>query len=76
MINGVTFKINIDNYIKEALREDITSEDVTTNAVMPNKVLGEAELICKEDGILCGIEVFQRVFNLLDEEVSFQTEHK
>ena len=51
MINGVTFKITIDEYIINALKEDITSEDVTTNAVMREACLGEVELICKEDEI-------------------------
>ena len=57
MINGVTMKINIDEYILNALKEDITSEDVTTNAVMPAACPGRAELICKEDGLICGLPV-------------------
>lgn len=76
MINGVTLKLNIDDYIINALKEDITSEDVTTNAVMRNCVIGEAELICKEDGIICGLEVFQRVFTILDEKSEFKCELK
>lgn len=76
MINGVTTKINIDNYILNALHEDITSEDVTTNAIMPEPKLGRAELICKQDGIICGLEVFKRTFELLDETVRFITEVK
>ncbi|MGN1098604.1 MAG: carboxylating nicotinate-nucleotide diphosphorylase, partial [Clostridia bacterium] len=76
MINGVTMKINIDNYILNALREDITSEDVSTNAVMPEARKGRAELICKEDGIICGLEVFERVFRLLDEGSVFETDLK
>ena len=71
MINGVTLKLNMDNYILNALKEDITSEDVSTNAVMREYVVGEAELICKEDGIICGLEVFERVFTLLDEKMEF-----
>ena len=56
-----------------ALQEDITSEDITTNSVMPCYQLGEVELICKEDGVIAGLDVFRRVFELLDEktEVSF-----
>lgn len=73
MINGATAKINIDPYILSALGEDITSEDVTTNAVMPEKKAGTADLICKEDGILCGLSVFERVFHLLDDQVVFET---
>ena len=71
MINGVTLKLNMDDYILNALKEDITSEDVSTNAVMREYVLGEVELICKEDGIICGLEVFERVFTLLDDKTEF-----
>ena len=49
-----------------ALKEDITSEDVSTNSVMPNPTPGVVDLICKEDGIICGLQVFERVFTLLD----------
>ncbi len=76
MINGVTAKINADDYILSALREDITSEDVTTNAVMPEPKQGKAELICKQDGIICGLNVFARTFELLDETAVFETEVK
>lgn len=76
MINGVTAKINADDYILSALREDITSEDVTTNAVMPEPRQGKAELICKQDGIICGLDVFARTFALLDENAVFETEVK
>lgn len=65
--------INIDEYILSALKEDITSEDVSTNAVMPEARMGQVDLICKEDGIIAGLEVFERVFTLLDERVSFET---
>ncbi|WP_099470128.1 carboxylating nicotinate-nucleotide diphosphorylase [Konateibacter massiliensis] len=73
MINGVNLKVNIDEYILNALKEDITSEDVTTNAVMRSSVAGRAELICKQDGVICGLSVFERVFQLLDEKSSFAT---
>lgn len=76
MINGVTFKVNVDEYIINAIKEDITSEDVTTNAVMRSHTLGEAQLIAKEDGIMCGLEVFARVFTLLDGETVFETGYK
>ena len=59
MINGVNMQVNIDKYIINALREDITSEDVTTNAVMPESKRGVAELICKQDGVVCGLDVFK-----------------
>lgn len=76
MLNGVTMKLNADKYIISALKEDITSEDVTTNAVMREDQLGRADLIAKEDGILCGLEVFRRVFELLDETSVFETMFK
>ncbi len=76
MINGVTMKINVDEYILNTLKEDITSEDVSTNAVMPEDRQGKAELICKEDGIICGLGIFERTFKLLDETSHFETEVK
>ncbi|MDE5873633.1 MAG: carboxylating nicotinate-nucleotide diphosphorylase [Lachnospiraceae bacterium] len=76
MINGVTNRVNIDRYILNALREDITSEDVTTNAIMRDAVLGSAQLICKQDGIICGLEVFKRTFELLDDKAVFETDVK
>ena len=76
MINGVTMKINVDDYILNALKEDITSEDVTTNAVMREAVWGKADLICKQDGIVCGLDVFKRVFELLSEDSTFETSFK
>lgn len=66
-MNNITMKMNADELILQALREDITSEDITTNAVMPNYRKGEVQLICKQDGILAGLDVFRRVFELLDE---------
>lgn len=74
MLNGATMKINVDQYILNALKEDITSEDVTTNAIMPVKKMGEAQLICKEDGIVAGLEVFKRTFELLDPDTVFETD--
>ena len=70
-MNSITLKINADKLIMSALREDISDEDVTTNAVMPEYKKGTVELICKQDGILAGIEVFKRVFTLLDENTEF-----
>ena len=67
MFDNATLKLKVDPLILGALNEDITSEDVSTNSVMPTATLGEVDLICKEDGILCGIQVFERVFKLLDE---------
>lgn len=76
MINGVTMKINVDDYIVNTLKEDITSEDVSTNAVMPESKQGKAELICKSSGIICGLGVFERTFTLLDENARFETSVK
>lgn len=66
MYDQVTLTLNVDPYILSALKEDITSEDVSTNSVMPHPQAGEADLICKENGIICGLQVFERVFTLLD----------
>lgn len=73
MYDQVTLTLNVDPLILSALREDITSEDVSTNSVMPDPKLGEVDLICKEDGIICGLQVFERTFTLLDDktEVTF-----
>lgn len=66
MYDQVTLGLNVDPYIIGALKEDITSEDVSTNAVMPEPKQGEVDLICKQDGIICGLQVFERTFTLLD----------
>ncbi len=68
--------LNVDNLILQALREDITSEDITTNSVMPNYQLGQVELICKQDGIIAGLSVFKRVFELLDDNTEFDMKAK
>ena len=73
IINGVTLKVNADTYILSALQEDITGEDVTTNAIMPEPKAGRADLICKQDGVICGLDVFARTFFLLDEKSHFET---
>lgn len=69
MYDPITMKLNADPYILSALQEDITSEDVSTNAVIREPRLGEVDLICKEEGIICGLDVFARVFELIDQEV-------
>lgn len=66
-MNKITQTLQADHLILEALKEDISSEDVTTNAVMKEAVKGQVTLICKQDGIIAGLEVFERVFKLLDE---------
>lgn len=68
-MNEITMKLNADKLIWQALQEDITSEDITTNAVMPEAKKGEVQLICKQDGIIAGLDVFARVFQLLDDTV-------
>ncbi|OUQ45145.1 nicotinate-nucleotide diphosphorylase (carboxylating) [Drancourtella sp. An12] len=65
-MNEITMKLVADKLIMQALEEDITSEDITTNAVMRERREGEVDLICKEDGIIAGLWVFERVFTLLD----------
>ena len=65
-MNDITMKMNMDNLILQALREDISSEDVSTNAVMPVPTEGEVDLIAKQDGIIAGLNVFARVFTFLD----------
>lgn len=67
-MNNVSMKVNADALILSALQEDITSEDITTNSVMKEFCLGEVDLICKQDGIIAGLEVFKRVFTLLDDK--------
>lgn len=72
-MNQITMKLNADKLIMMALQEDITSEDVSTNAVMPKTRKGKVDLICKQDGIVAGLDVYARVFTLLDDstEVEF-----
>ena len=76
MNNPITLKLNVDKLLRQALEEDITSEDISTNAVMPEYRKGQVELICKQDGIVAGLFVFQRVFELLDDTVSFDMKVK
>ncbi len=65
-MNNITMMLNADEMILNALKEDITSEDITTNSVMKKYQKGEVELLCKQDGVIAGLEVFKRVFELLD----------
>ncbi len=71
MNNEITLRLQADHLIMDALKEDISSEDVSTNAVMPTAVAGRVDLICKQDGIVAGLHVFKRVFTLLDDAVAF-----
>ena len=72
-MNNITMKLNADDIILNALKEDITSEDISANSVMRHYQLGEVDLICKEDGVIAGLDVFRKVFELLDDktEVTF-----
>ena len=72
MYDQVTLGLNVDPFILSALKEDITSEDVSTNSVMPHPQQGEVDLICKEDGIICGLQVFERTFTLLDSNTTVE----
>lgn len=72
MFDPITLKLNVDPLILSALQEDISSEDVSTNSVMPAAQQGMAELICKQDGIICGLQVFERVFTLLDDKTKVE----
>ena len=72
-MNRITMTLQVDHLLLEALKEDISSEDVTTNAVMKEATQGEVELLAKQEGVIAGLDVFRRVFQLLDEktEVTF-----
>lgn len=76
MTNYVCMGINIENYIKSALKEDITSEDITTCAIVPADKMGCADLICKQTGVIAGIDVFSCVFKLLDSSSHFESAFK
>ncbi|MGN8886406.1 carboxylating nicotinate-nucleotide diphosphorylase [Blautia sp. HCP28S3_G10] len=67
-MNEITMKMQADQLIRMALMEDITSEDVSTNAVMPCETKGTVDLIAKEDGIIAGLDIYARVFHILDEK--------
>ena len=71
-MNNITMTLQVDHLILEALKEDISSEDVTTNAVMKEYQKGEVELICKQDGVIAGLDVYRRVFELLDEKTEVE----
>lgn len=73
MFDRATMELNVEPLILSALREDITSEDVSTNCIMRDKCPGNVELICKQDGVICGLQVFEQVFTLLDPETEVVT---
>jgi nicotinate-nucleotide pyrophosphorylase (carboxylating) len=71
-MNEITLMLQADHLILEALKEDISSEDVTTNAIMREAVKGTVDLICKQDGVIAGLPVFKRVFELLDSNTNVE----
>ena len=71
-MNSITMQLQADKLIRMALEEDITSEDVSTNAVMPTNVKVTVDLIAKEDGVIAGMDVYARVFKLLDESLEIE----
>ncbi len=73
MSNQKNKRLNVDDLILQALKEDITSEDITTNAIIEKDIQGEVELICKQDGVIAGLDVFSRVFELLDGTAEIKT---
>lgn len=75
-MDQISLKLNADRLILQALQEDIVNEDITTNAVMREPKRGKVELICKQDGIIAGMEIFKRVFELLDDNVEFEVKCK
>ena len=72
MYDQVTLGLNVDPFILSALKEDITSEDVSTNSVMPHPQAGEVDLICKQDRIISGLHVFERVNTLHDADTKVE----
>lgn len=76
MNDPITFKVNVDKLLMMALEEDITSEDISTNCVMPEYRKGGVDLICKQDGVIAGLGVFKRVFELLDDTAAFDMKVK
>ncbi len=71
-MNKISMTVNADELILSAIKEDITSEDISTNSVMPEYKLGQVDLICKQDGIIAGLDVFKRVFELLDDKTEIE----
>lgn len=72
MKNLINMKVNVDKYIMQALEEDITNEDITTSAIIQEYKKGQAQLICKQEGVIAGLEVFERVFQILDDTIEVE----
>ena len=73
MFDNITMRLNVEPLLLLALKEDINAGDLSASAVIPPSDSGRCSLICKEDGILCGLDIFKRVFTLLDESITFHT---
>lgn len=71
-MNQITLNLKVDDLIRQALQEDINSEDVSTNSVLREKTLGQVELLAKEKGIIAGLDVFSRTFELLDRDTEIE----
>ena len=71
-MNPITLKLQAEPLISMALQEDITSEDVSTASVMPGPARGEVHLIAKQEGVICGLDVFAHVFELLDQTATLR----
>lgn len=76
MNNEITLKLNADDLIIQALKEDISSEDVTTNSVIREMKMGQVQLLCKQDGVIAGMDVFSRVFTILDPSANIESHVK
>lgn len=76
MNNGTIISPDLDKLIAQALREDISSEDITTNAIVNTSEKGEVQLIAKENAILAGLPVFYKVFLSLDAKMLMEASAK
>ncbi|MCM8786275.1 MAG: carboxylating nicotinate-nucleotide diphosphorylase [Candidatus Omnitrophica bacterium] len=66
----------IDKIIKDALKEDIETGDITTDGIFPNNFFVSSVLICKSGGVICGLEIFKRTFLLLSPSFKFYFKYK
>ena len=66
LIDDITMNIRADELIRSALAEDVTNEDVSTACILRERTEGQADLLCKQEGVIAGLPVFARVFTLLD----------
>lgn len=73
-MNSVTLKLQAEPLILSALREDVTSEDVSTASIIGDGAQGQVHLIAKQDGVICGLDVFERTFQLLDPDARLEAE--